>query len=89
MELSLGLVRGVAAGRGGAKKTQDATGELSKTTYNYVIPDMYTCEDKAFFESVRTGEKCRSNIENILPSAELLEQLYRSASVRKEIKAEE
>lgn len=69
--------------------TQDATGELSKTTYNYVIPDMYTCEDKAFFESVRTGEKCRSNIENILPSAELLEQLYRSASVRKEIKAEE
>lgn len=69
--------------------TQDATGELSKTTYNYVIPDMYTCEDKAFFESVRTGEKCRSNIENILPSAELLEQLYRSAAVRREIKAEE
>lgn len=67
----------------------DENGELTSSSYNYSIPDMYTCEDKAFFESVRTGVKNRSNIEKILPSAEVLEMLYRSAGLKREITSEE
>lgn len=49
------------------------------------IPNMYLCENKAFIQSVSTGVKNRSNIENILESAKLLDALYRSAAQRKEI----
>ena len=52
----------------------------------YDIPDMYECEDRAFLESIHTGEKNRNNIDNILESAKLLDSLYASADARKEIK---
>ena len=58
--------------------------ETEKTSHE--IPDMYRCEDEAFFESVRTGEKNRNHIDNILESAKLLEYLYRSAEKQEEIK---
>ncbi len=51
----------------------------------YDIPDMYVCEDKAFVESTVSREKNRSNIDNILESAKLLDALYRSADIKKEI----
>lgn len=51
----------------------------------YDIPDMYLCEDKAFIESITTGVKTRSNIDNILESAKLLDYLYRSAAKKQEI----
>lgn len=51
----------------------------------YDIPEMYLCEDRAFVEAVVTGEKSRSNIDNVLESAKLLDALYRSAELRKEI----
>ena len=53
----------------------------------YDIPDMYLCEDRAFVESVKTGEKNRSNIVNILESAKLLDALYQSAEKKQEILA--
>lgn len=51
----------------------------------YDIPNMYLCEDRAFIESVKTGEKNRSNIVNILESAKLLDALYQSAEKKQEI----
>ena len=51
----------------------------------YDIPDMYLCEDKAFIESVESGEKNRNHIENILESAKLLDALYQSADKKGEI----
>ncbi len=51
----------------------------------YDIPNMYLCEDKAFIESVRTGEKCRNHIDNILESARLLDTLYAASEQKKEI----
>ena len=69
--------------------SQDESGELAKTVYDYPIPDMYTREDEAFFESVRSGKKCRSNISDVLPSAQLLEMLYESAGIKKELYSED
>ena len=59
---------------------------LEAETPEYDIPNMYECEDRAFLESVRTGEKNRSNIDYVLESAKLLDSLYASADARKEIK---
>lgn len=59
---------------------------LEADTPEYDIPNMYECEDRAFLESVRTGEKNRSNIDYVLESAKLLDSLYASADARKEIK---
>lgn len=52
----------------------------------YDIPGMYLCEDKAFVESVETGVKNRSYIDNILESMKLLDALYSSADKKEEIK---
>ena len=49
------------------------------------IPNMYLCENKAFLESICTREKNRSNIQNILESAKVLDYLYQSAAQHKEI----
>ena len=51
----------------------------------YDIPDMYLCEDKAFVEAIKTGVKDRNNIENILESAKLLDALYQSAELKREV----
>ncbi|MBQ3868343.1 MAG: Gfo/Idh/MocA family oxidoreductase [Clostridia bacterium] len=51
----------------------------------YDIPDMYRLEDMAFFDSVRTGIKNRSNVDNVLNSMLLLDTLYRSADLKREI----
>ena len=58
---------------------------LETVTPEYDIPDMFLCEDKAFIESVCTGEKCKNNIEYILESMKLLDNLYQSAKIRKEV----
>ena len=58
---------------------------LQTTTFDYDIPDMYLCENKAFIESITTGEKNRNNIDNILRSAKVLDALYESAEKKREI----
>ncbi len=58
---------------------------LESTTPEYEIPDMYECESRAFIESCNTGVKNRSHIDNILESAKLLDVLYKSAEIKKEI----
>ncbi|MBE6731119.1 MAG: Gfo/Idh/MocA family oxidoreductase [Ruminococcaceae bacterium] len=59
---------------------------LETITFDYDIPDMYLCEDKAFIESTITGVKNRNHIDNILESAKLLDYLYQSADKKEEIK---
>ena len=59
---------------------------LETITPEYDIPDMYACESRAFLESCQTGVKNRSNIDNVLESAKLLDALYRSADKKEEIK---
>ncbi len=60
-------------------------GLLTTEEPNYKIPDMYTCENKAFIESVITGKKNRNDVCEILQSAKLLEALYQSAEKKREI----
>ena len=76
---------GVAiCGRPTARKLDDGA-TLETVQPEYDIPNMYLCENRAFIESVKTGEKNRSNIENILESARLLDALYQSAEKKQEI----
>jgi len=58
---------------------------LETVAPEYDIPNMYLCEDKAFIESVTTGVKNRSNIDNVLESAKLLDVLYQSAEKKGEL----
>ena len=81
----LGDKRGARLTYGG--KIQVYEGDTLKTIDpEYDIPNMYLCEDRAFVESITTGVKTRSNIDNVLESAKLLDYLYRSAEKKEEIR---
>ena len=58
---------------------------LESTREEYEIPNMYYCEDADFLRSIKSGEKNRNHIDNILESMKLLDSLYASAEIRKEI----
>ena len=58
---------------------------LESYTTDHDIPNMYLREDEDFFVSVKSGEKNRNNIVNILESMKLLDGLYESASKKSEI----
>jgi predicted dehydrogenase len=58
---------------------------LESYTPEYDIPNMYTKEERAFFDAIDSGIKDRNNIDNILESAKLLDTLYQSAEAKKEI----
>ena len=49
------------------------------------IPNMYLREDADFIESIYSGVKNKNNIDNILESMKLLDYLYKSAELGKEI----
>ncbi len=78
--------------KGGARLTYGGQFEffngadLSVSMSDADIPDMYACEDRAFFESCASGVKDKNNIENILESAKLLDALYESAKKKEELK---
>ena len=46
-------------------------------------------EDKAFINSIQTNIKCKNHIDEILETAKLLEGLYLSSELKREIKQEE
>ena len=58
---------------------------LETTVMDYDIEPMHYVEDVAFVESLYTGEKTRSHIDNVLESAKLLDALYRSSEIGKEV----
>lgn len=58
---------------------------LEKTRSNHEIPNMFLCEDEAFLEACGNGEKTKTYIDNILETMKLLDTLYSSADIKKEI----
>ncbi len=60
-------------------------GKFEEITPAYTIPNMYEIEDADFIRCIATGEHNRNYIDNILESAKLLDYLYRSAEMKKEI----
>ncbi len=58
---------------------------LKPLTPEYDIPDMYECEDKAFINAFLSGVKDKNNIREVLESMKLLDALYKSAELKKEI----
>ena len=60
-------------------------GILSEVTSDYNIPNMYEEEDKAFFESVRSGVKNRSHIDYVIETAKVMDAIYASAECGKEV----
>lgn len=77
--------------KGGARliygeKFELTDGSTLKTEFpEYDIPDMYLCESIAFIESITTGVKNRSHIDNVLETAKLMDALYISADSKKEV----
>ncbi len=59
---------------------------LETTKPEYDIPGMYHGEDVAFIESIATGIKSRSHIDNVIESARLMDALYESAEKRAEVR---
>ena len=60
---------------------------LETTETSHEIPNMYRLENRAFLEEIESGVKNRSHIDNVLESARLLDLLYRSAKLGREVKA--
>jgi predicted dehydrogenase len=60
-------------------------GVLQSVKPDYKIPNMYEREDRRFIQAVREGLKTRSNIEQVLESARLLDAIYESAKRQVEI----
>ena len=59
-------------------------------TLGSIVPEVeknnqYLTENEAFVRAISTGEKGRSYIDNILPTARLLDALYESAAKRREV----
>ena len=69
----------------GGKFTITRGDTLETIEPEYDIPNMYLCENKAFIQSISTGVKNKSHIDNILESAKLLQALYDSSDAKKEI----
>ena len=58
---------------------------LERTRSNHEIPNMFLCEDKAFLEAIDNEEKTKTHIDNILETMKLLDTLYQSSDIKKEI----
>ncbi len=58
---------------------------LESHTPEYDIDDMYENESRGFIEAIKTGVKNRSYITEVLETAKLLQALYDSSEVKKEL----
>lgn len=77
--------------KGGARLTYGGTftfydaATLGKEVSDGDIPNHYKKEDEAFIRAIEKGEKTRSNVQNILETAKLMDALYLSAAEHKEV----
>ena len=60
-------------------------GEFVAETPEFEIPNHFRCEIAAFVECVEKGEKIRSNIDEVLVTAKLMDAIYRSAELGREV----
>ena len=80
----LGDKRGARLKYGGKFELFD--GETLETIEpEYEIPNMYLCEQIAFFEAIDSGVKSRGHIDYVLESAKLIDALYASAEKKQEV----
>ena len=80
----LGDKRGARLKYGGKFELFD--GETLETIEpEYEIPNMYLCEQIAFFEAIDSGVKSRGHIDYVLESAKLIDALYESADKKQEV----
>ena len=80
----LGDKKGARLTYGGQFKITDGQ-TLETVATEHEIPNMYLREDDDFIKSIESGVKNKNNIVNILESMKLLDYLYKSAEIRKEI----
>ena len=80
----LGDKKGARLTYGGQFEVTDGQ-TLETVATNHEIPNMYLREDADFFNSIESGVKNKNNIDNILESMKLLDYLYKSAEIGKEI----
>ena len=80
----LGDKKGARLTYGGQFEVTDGQ-TLETVATNHEIPNMYLREDEDFFNSIESGIKNKNNIDNILESMKLLDYLYKSAEIGKEI----
>ena len=62
---------------------------LESYVTDHRIPKQHTVQDVDFIKAVRTGEKNRNYIDNILESMKLLDRLYKSAEIHSEIEIDD
>ena len=80
----LGDKRGARLKYGGKFELFD--GETLETIEpEYEIPNMYLCEQIAFFDAIDSGVKSRGHIDYVLESAKLIDALYASAEKKQEV----
>ena len=60
-------------------------GMLSKTTYEFNMPDMFKNEINSFVECIESGKKLPSHIDTNIITAKMMDAIYRSAAEHKEI----
>jgi len=60
-------------------------GVLEEKKPDYIIPNMYEEEDRAFFEAVSSGVKNKSHIDFVIETAKIMDAIYESAEKGKEI----
>ena len=58
---------------------------LEDSTPDYELDNMYEQESRGFIDSINNGTPNRSDIDRVLETAKLLEALYKSAELKKEI----
>jgi predicted dehydrogenase len=79
--------------RGGIKLTYGGNfiyytakdGALVETKFDFKMGDMFYDELDAFLDCVKSGEKIRSNIDNVLITTNVMDAIYQSAAEKKEI----
>lgn len=80
----LGSKRGARLNYGAQIRISD--GETLETTETeHELPDMYLREDADFLHAIREGQLPRNHISHVLESMRLVDALYRSAELGKEI----
>lgn len=60
-------------------------GMLTKTTYEFNVPDMFQTEIDSFIDCIESGEKLPSHIDTNIITARIMDAIYRSAQEHKEI----
>ncbi|MEA4889549.1 MAG: Gfo/Idh/MocA family oxidoreductase [Clostridiaceae bacterium] len=70
---------------GGFTLYSTQNGMLTQTVYNMKMADMFYDEIDAFIHCAMAGEKIRSNVDQVLVTAQIMDALYQSAETNKEV----